>query len=771
MPATQEVRRITINVDAGQTTAQLKSISDQLGGMNKNTKSLADSFSTLKGLAATFIGGFGIQQLISFSDQIQTLNNRLLALTGDQETATDLLHKLQQAARDTNSSLADTSELFTRMSLALKDANIDSGVMIELTKTLVNTFRLSGSSAEEAANKVTSLAYAMQQGGLRGRELRTILRENTELGNLLKQAFGGNLLQAANNGFITTAKLMEVLRDNMASVNERAGELNATISQSTTKVMDAFKVKIFEVNQALGASGGFASVAQSTVKNIGSIVTVGSILVASTLPAMIAGFAALSGAISLSAAVLSGGLAVGLGLVVAAFGNTSDITGLVVQLKAGFSEFKAILDDTVARVYDFLAAIGRLAPSGSAASNGAAGYAKLAEAARQAAVDNRTHAKALQIEYDAQQSLAELQAGQGSASAKKWGEAIAGASKIKFDETPFQMLAKLNALFSAGTISIAEYNEKIQQVDLAKARKEFDTGHADLEKMNQAMDKFNTYQLNTRLRDGEIAFRQFDAAIRAIQLDKLNRDLASGAVSLEEYNTKLASVSDSFSTNGAFRTGLQDYLNAIGTTTQQVAGAITNAFKNVEDSFVSFIKTGKFNFAKFTQDILDDLLRIIIRAEIIAPLAQGILGAITPTGAPLGTGVQATNNNYSNVAAHGAMFDGNVAKFATGGIVSSPTLFGFGRNKTGLMGEAGPEAILPLKRGSSGDLGVKASITPVTINIINNANADVQQSETTGPNGDRQIELLIQGKVRDGIGSGKFDKVFKQSYGITRKGT
>lgn len=63
--------------------------------------------------------------------------------------------------------------------------------------------------------------------------------------------------------------------------------------------------------------------------------------------------------------------------------------------------------------------------------------------------------------------------------------------------------------------------------------------------------------------------------------------------------------------------------------------------------------------------------------------------------------------------ANGGYFDGDVAEFAKGGIVSSPTPFRFSDNgaiRTGLMGEAEPEAILPLKRGADGKLGVKASV-------------------------------------------------------------
>lgn len=59
--------------------------------------------------------------------------------------------------------------------------------------------------------------------------------------------------------------------------------------------------------------------------------------------------------------------------------------------------------------------------------------------------------------------------------------------------------------------------------------------------------------------------------------------------------------------------------------------------------------------------------------------------------------------------AHGGVFTGNkVVPFARGGVVSSPEYFTFG-NRFGVMGEAGPEAILPLKRGSDGRLGVSSA--------------------------------------------------------------
>lgn len=65
---------------------------------------------------------------------------------------------------------------------------------------------------------------------------------------------------------------------------------------------------------------------------------------------------------------------------------------------------------------------------------------------------------------------------------------------------------------------------------------------------------------------------------------------------------------------------------------------------------------------------------------------------------------------------------GHVVPFAGGGVVSTPTYFPLGGN-LGLMGEAGSEAILPLRRGADGSLGVAAGGTAQPVNVVFNVTA------------------------------------------------
>lgn len=85
---------------------------------------------------------------------------------------------------------------------------------------------------------------------------------------------------------------------------------------------------------------------------------------------------------------------------------------------------------------------------------------------------------------------------------------------------------------------------------------------------------------------------------------------------------------------------------------------------------------------------------------------SGVLGSIGSN--LINTGVSQLFDEIWPFAKGGVISSGNVVPFAKGGVVSSPTNFGMAGGGMGLMGEAGPEAIMPLSRGSDGSLGVRA---------------------------------------------------------------
>ena len=123
--------------------------------------------------------------------------------------------------------------------------------------------------------------------------------------------------------------------------------------------------------------------------------------------------------------------------------------------------------------------------------------------------------------------------------------------------------------------------------------------------------------------------------------------------------------------------------------------------------------------------------------------AGGLLGTIGglagsffgPAGSAIGGFL---GNTIGRFFADGASFrHGRVVPFATGGVVGSPTTFPMSGNRTGLMGERGAEAIMPLKRTPSGQLGVQAQTSPATVNIYNQSDSRIETVQR--PDGDTDI--------------------------------
>ncbi|GEP06018.1 phage tail tape measure protein [Methylobacterium oxalidis] len=108
------------------------------------------------------------------------------------------------------------------------------------------------------------------------------------------------------------------------------------------------------------------------------------------------------------------------------------------------------------------------------------------------------------------------------------------------------------------------------------------------------------------------------------------------------------------------------------------------------------------------------------------PVKQGITSLVNGL---LGTPSLGTETAF---ARGGVVASGRVRPFAGGGVVAAPTYFPM-RDGTGLMGEAGPEAILPLKRGGDGRLGVAAGAAArpvaITVNIATPDVAGFRRSE------------------------------------------
>ena len=115
----------------------------------------------------------------------------------------------------------------------------------------------------------------------------------------------------------------------------------------------------------------------------------------------------------------------------------------------------------------------------------------------------------------------------------------------------------------------------------------------------------------------------------------------------------------------------------------------------------------------------------------------GAIGSIWgPAGSAIGGALGSIGGKLFNADGN-AFINGRVQPFANGGVVSSPTMFPMSGNRTGLMGERGAEAIMPLKRTPNGQLGVQAQTSPATVNIYNQSGSRIETVQR--PDGETDI--------------------------------
>lgn len=172
-----------------------------------------------------------------------------------------------------------------------------------------------------------------------------------------------------------------------------------------------------------------------------------------------------------------------------------------------------------------------------------------------------------------------------------------------------------------------------------------------------------------------------------------------------------SSLSELDATTGA----LGDRLSSLDDLSKSVGSSLSAAFKGA-------VIQGKS---------LDAVLRGI--AEKLS--SKALDAALAPLTSALGNGVTSLLSSLTSALgfSHGGVFaSGRVTPFAAGGVVSSPTYFPM-RGSTGLMGEAGAEAVMPLARGADGRLGVAAqgggATTNVTFNVTTPDAASFHRSE------------------------------------------
>lgn len=281
--------------------------------------------------------------------------------------------------------------------------------------------------------------------------------------------------------------------------------------------------------------------------------------------------------------------------------------------------------------------------------------------------------------------------------------------------------ASLNKATEEARTSLERYlalREQQRQRDLAgqgagNLQREFDAGRSEIEgRFEQQRQQLERDRRNNPTVDPSI-FRE-----REVMLD------AALSAELDAYKKHWENLraGEANWLNGASE-AIRNYIDSVANSAKRSETFIVSAMRGAEDAWVKFVQTGKLSFRDLINSVIADLARLSAQRAFAS-----IFSALP----------------FAGAAAAPASIPGAVIPFASGGVVSKPTMFGFSKG-IGVMGEAGDEGILPLRRTRNGQLGVIAAGGGATPNVAihNYAGAQVDTDFSNG-----ELRILIREEAR-----------------------
>ena len=597
---------------------------------------------------------------------------RLRSLSQGFDAFTQVQYAAAQAAQRFGITQTQANQEFAQIYARLRPI----GLTLDEITTVYNGFntaaKLSGTNAQEAGAAFLQLSQGLGTGVLRGEELNSVFEQTPVVVQAIAKEMGvgvGQIRELAKEGKITSDIVIDALRS-----IERDGA--SKLEEALKGPEQQFRNLSIAVEDLKLTAADFA------------------------LPAIISGVQALTSAVRFLNDIVKSvdwdliGRALAQAGPIATGGGLADMPPAGQRRMTRRSMGPALTPDIIAGVQARSAA-GRRRPRAAAGGGGGGGKSAKSEIREitQAELDASIKINAARLAEN-ELLVAQAQFDLSILEIDKQKLGVRAKQKEQGEAINRLQMAEVSAAKELGSAIAQDFLER------TKLQENYNRTVEDLEIKAGIItgEKLKELEIDREVK----AIREQFPALTQAQIDKI-RGLV---VASKE-------VKDSF--GDTFGASLKEYYQQLTNFGTQVADSVKGAFQGLEDQLTSFVTTGKANFADLANSIIQDIARIAIRQAIIAPLVKGVGGI------------------FGLKFADGGIFAQNgIQKFARGGIVDKPTLFPFA-NGTGLMGEAGPEAILPLRRGRDGRLGVEAGGGAGGINVT--VNVDATGTKAQGDDG------------------------------------
>lgn len=312
---------------------------------------------------------------------------------------------------------------------------------------------------------------------------------------------------------------------------------------------------------------------------------------------------------------------------------------------------------------------------------------------------------------------------------------------------------ELKALYDGRLLTEREYHtaSRMQQQETTRQRLKAETDALAAPRMNIAGDVDPVARLNNQLVQQQT---QYQAYYQQGILDKQRYEQLMQAATQESSD---AQYQQALSLFGGQSRVHKMALGLVDMTRERTSGMMFDLLTGTQNFKQSMLGLMTSMTQSIIQQLIDLAMQALLTRTILSTfmnIGSGLLGGAASAGAgAAGSGAMGMPTGWQGYVpnAKGGVYASPSLSAFSGQIVSNPTLFAFARG-AGLMGEAGPEAIMPLKRGADGSLGVRAigggqqsaAAPNVYITIENGGNVSSQADPGWGEFGKRMGNIAAQ---------------------------
>jgi tape measure domain-containing protein len=244
--------------------ARAKSFSIRTTQYLKNIENAANSLEKINTRLFNFsIAGVGLGTLKNYADGYTEVKNKLALVESASFSSQRGLQSLFDISLKTNQSLEATSSIYQRFAQNAQALGISQARVASLTETVSKAVAISGASAASAQAALMQFGQSLASGVFRGQEFNSVMEQTPGLAQAMAKGLGvsvGELRNMANAGKLTMDVIIPALERVKGSVDEQFNTRVVTIGMAFENLRTSTTKWIGELDQATGASQGFATV-------------------------------------------------------------------------------------------------------------------------------------------------------------------------------------------------------------------------------------------------------------------------------------------------------------------------------------------------------------------------------------------------------------------------------------------------------------------------------------------------------------------------------